>query len=94
MTKKLFFFDIDGTLLDSEKKLPESTIKAVKSLKNDGHHVAIATGRAPYMFDDILAELDIHTYVSMNGQFTVVNDEVIDRDPIDRDDASIDYRIC
>ena len=48
MTKKLIKFDIDGTLLDHEKQLPESTKQAIKELKEAGHEVAIATGRAPY----------------------------------------------
>jgi len=48
MTKKLIFFDIDGTLLDFDKKIPESTRNAVQQLKDNGHDVAIATGRAPF----------------------------------------------
>lgn len=41
-------FDIDGTLLDEEKRLPQSTKQAIAALKEKGHEVAIATGRAPY----------------------------------------------
>ena len=50
MEKQLIFFDIDGTLLDDDKKLPESTKYAVQRLKELGHEVAIATGRSPHMF--------------------------------------------
>ena len=46
MEKQLIFFDIDGTLLDDDKKLPESTKYAVQRLKELGHEVAIATGRS------------------------------------------------
>ena len=41
---KIVFFDIDGTLLDSKKKLPDSTKEAIHLLKKNGTYVAIATG--------------------------------------------------
>ncbi|XCC87378.1 HAD hydrolase family protein [Mammaliicoccus sciuri] len=30
MNKKLIFFDIDGTIYDENKEIPESTIEAIK----------------------------------------------------------------
>ncbi|WP_249872392.1 Cof-type HAD-IIB family hydrolase [Oceanobacillus saliphilus] len=75
--RSIIFFDIDGTLLNHDKKLPDLTKKAIFTLKEAGHEVAIATGRAPFMFEDLRKELDIHTYVSYNGQYVVLNDEVI-----------------
>src|SRR5699024_5549167 len=69
--RRLFFFDIDGTLLDHDKKLPASTKKSVQKLKQQGHEVAIATGRAPFVFENICKELQINTYVGLNGQYVV-----------------------
>ncbi|WP_062049680.1 Cof-type HAD-IIB family hydrolase [Bacillus sp. JCM 19034] len=80
--KSLVFFDIDGTLLREDKTLPESTKEAIFTLKRDGHEVAIATGRAPFMFEDIRKELEIDTYVSYNGQFVVLNGEVLYTNPL------------
>lgn len=85
MTKKLLFFDIDGTLLDKEKNLPSSTKQAIQTLKENGHEVAIATGRPPFMFQNLCEELDINTYVSLNGQYVVVNNEVIYKNPINKE---------
>ncbi|MBM7692114.1 Cof subfamily protein (haloacid dehalogenase superfamily) [Peribacillus deserti] len=82
MEKQLIFFDIDGTLLDQNKKLPPSAKEAVQRLKMKGHEVALATGRAPFMFKDLLEELDIHTFVSFNGQYVVCNKEVIHKNPL------------
>ncbi len=83
MTKQsIIFFDIDGTLLNHDKKLPLSTKKAIFKLKEDGHVVAIATGRAPFMFEDLREELDIDTYVSYNGQYVVLNGEVLYTNPL------------
>ncbi|CAM3779841.1 Cof-type HAD-IIB family hydrolase [Alkalicoccus chagannorensis] len=69
MDRKLLFFDIDGTLLDEEKQLPASTKAAVAELQEAGHYVAIATGRAPFMFSHLRGELGIHTFVSFNGSY-------------------------
>lgn len=75
--KSVIFFDIDGTLLTHDKQLPASTKEAIFSLKRLGHEVAIATGRAPFMFENLRKELEIDTYVSFNGQYVVLNGEVI-----------------
>ncbi|MEH7346650.1 Cof-type HAD-IIB family hydrolase [Bacillus sp. JJ1532] len=75
--KKIVFFDIDGTLVDSDKQLQKSTKQALKHLKENGVFVAIATGRAPFMFDSLRNELDIDSFVSFNGQFVVFENEVI-----------------
>lgn len=82
MKKSIVFFDIDGTLLTDDKKLPSSTKEAIFKLKEYGHEVAIATGRAPFMFEDLRKELDIHTFVSCNGQYVVLNNEKIYSNPL------------
>jgi Cof subfamily protein (haloacid dehalogenase superfamily) len=79
---KIVFFDIDGTLLDHEKKIPDSTKQAIKDLQKAGVYVAIATGRAPFMFEDLRNELDIDTFVSFNGQYVVFEGEVIYKNPL------------
>ncbi|PPA71727.1 Cof-type HAD-IIB family hydrolase [Jeotgalibacillus proteolyticus] len=79
---KIIFFDIDGTLLDHDKKLPTSTKKAIEALKMDGHEVAIATGRAPFMFEDLRRELNIDTFVSYNGQYVEHKGEVVVSNPL------------
>jgi Cof subfamily protein (haloacid dehalogenase superfamily) len=45
MQYKLVALDLDGTLLNSEGKLPEKHIQAVKKAQQSGIHVVIATGR-------------------------------------------------
>ncbi|WP_026692926.1 Cof-type HAD-IIB family hydrolase [Peribacillus kribbensis] len=80
--QSIIFFDIDGTLLNHEKKLPAATKEAIFRLKERGHEVAIATGRAPFMFADLRDELDIQTYVSYNGQFVVFKGEVLYTNPL------------
>lgn len=75
--KKILFFDVDGTLFTTEKKLPASAKEAVFKAKENGHEIAIATGRSPFMIKDLLQELDIQTYVTFNGQYVVHKGEVV-----------------
>ncbi|ANY75785.1 hydrolase Cof [Paenibacillus ihbetae] len=82
MNKKLIFFDIDGTLLDHDKRVPESTLESIQQLKDNGHEVAIATGRAPYHFQDIRELLGIDSYVSLNGQYVVHEGKPIYGNPL------------
>lgn len=84
MKEKIVFFDIDGTLLDHDKKLPATTKEAIEQLTQNGIHVAIATGRAPFMFEDLRKELGITTFVSFNGQYVVFEDKVIYKNPLNK----------
>ncbi|GLC87620.1 Cof-type HAD-IIB family hydrolase [Lysinibacillus piscis] len=82
---KIIFFDIDGTLYNDEKKIPQSAKEAVLAARRNGYEIAIATGRSPFMAKPILEELDIHTYVTFNGQYVVYQDEVIYANEIDKE---------
>ncbi|GGH74229.1 Cof subfamily protein (haloacid dehalogenase superfamily) [Pullulanibacillus pueri] len=78
----IVFFDLDGTILDSHKRIPDSTYEAIKRLKAKGIVPAIATGRAPFHFTSIREKLDIHTFVSFNGQYVVHEGHVISTHPL------------
>ena len=80
--KKLLFFDVDGTLYNSKKQLPSSAKEAIIQARENGHEIAIATGRAPFMIQDLLDELQIDTYVTFNGQYVVYKGKVIFTDQI------------
>ncbi|MBM7645689.1 Cof subfamily protein (haloacid dehalogenase superfamily) [Scopulibacillus daqui] len=83
--RKIVFFDIDGTLVDDEKKIPESAVQAVKTLQENGVITAIATGRAPFMFKHIREQLNIQTFVSFNGQYVVHNNEPVFKNPLSKE---------
>ncbi|WP_347860712.1 Cof-type HAD-IIB family hydrolase [Salimicrobium sp. PL1-032A] len=82
MTKKLAFFDIDGTLLDHNKKLPDSTVKTINDLQQQGVYCAIATGRAPFMYETIRADLGITSFISFNGQYVVLEGTPVYKNPL------------
>lgn len=49
MAYDLIAFDMDGTLLDTKKRVSTSTLEAIRAAVGAGRVVAIATGRSPSM---------------------------------------------
>ena len=66
---RILFFDIDGTLIDMEKKrITERTLDALRRLQQNGILLAIATGRSPLIvprFDGV--EFDV--FLTYNGSY-------------------------
>lgn len=82
MQKKLLFFDIDGTLFNSKKKIPDSAREAINEARKRGHEIAIATGRSPFFLKEVSDDLNIDSFVSFNGQFVVYKGNTISKRPI------------
>lgn len=82
MSETIVFFDIDGTLVDDNKSIPLATKQAIDALRRNNVYIAIATGRPPFMYEEIREALDIHTFVSFNGQHVVFEGETIYENPI------------
>ncbi|MDC0358066.1 Cof-type HAD-IIB family hydrolase [Oligoflexia bacterium] len=56
---RIIFFDIDGTLVDSELTIREKTVAAIKAIQARGIAVALASGRPFFAAGDIIAQLNI-----------------------------------
>jgi Cof subfamily protein (haloacid dehalogenase superfamily) len=68
MSYKLFVADMDGTLLNDDKKLSDKNIQAIKKLQDFGIKFAVATGRHDSMIKSYLKHLDLHVpVISCNG---------------------------
>lgn len=44
--KKAVFFDIDGTLWNERMQIPESTVTAIRALRENGHYAFLCSGRS------------------------------------------------
>lgn len=82
MAYKIVFIDIDGTLVNEEKKIPQDAKEAITELKKQNIPIVLATGRAPYFFSDILTELGLSSYISFNGSYVVHEEEEVYKKPI------------
>lgn len=95
---KAIFLDIDGTLVSFKShKIPFSAIEALQRVKARGVKIFISTGR-PWAFINNLTQLQdldlIDGYITMNGSYCFVGDEVIYSNPIPRDEARAIAEFC
>jgi Cof subfamily protein (haloacid dehalogenase superfamily) len=84
MSYHIVFFDIDGTLINEDRRIPDSTKESIRRLRNNNIEIVIATGRAPCQFDMLADDLDIHSFVSCNGGYVVYKGETIYKNPISK----------
>src|SRR3712207_6974788 len=83
---RALFFDIDGTLVSfSTHRIPDSTVSALEQAKHNGVKIYISTGR-PVSLIVNLSQIDslIDGYVSTNGAYCFVGNDVVSCSSIDR----------
>ncbi len=67
---KLIVTDLDGTLLNDSKNIPEKNIIALKEAVKNGIHISVATGRNFYSAKKYIEELDLDVpVIFQNGSF-------------------------
>lgn len=88
---KALFLDIDGTLVSFRThEVPASTTEALADAKAAGHHIFIATGRPRVLInnlDTLQKRKLIDGYVTMNGAYCFVGEEIIYKGPICESDV-------
>ncbi|WP_281677921.1 HAD-IIB family hydrolase [Eggerthia catenaformis] len=88
MNRKYIFFDIDGTLTDLKTgELVPSAVETIEKLKEAGHFVSIATGRAYYKTKKIAQMAHIDHVVANGGACLVYHNKVIKNSPLDKEKA-------
>lgn len=90
MAKKYIFFDIDGTLTDDNPggKILDSTYRTLDKLRENGHFVAIATGRAEWMAREFAELSGIDNLVTDGGNGLTINGKVQYIKPLDFKEAN------
>lgn len=93
---KALFFDIDGTLVSFRTHaIPASTVEALEKAKAAGVRIFIATGRPVAIIDNLGAiEHLIDGYVTTNGAFCFVGDEVVSCNAIPEADVRTMARLA
>lgn len=72
MSTKLIALDLDGTLLDSQKRLPERNKKALEACISRGIYVVPCTGRTAIGIPEIIKEISgIRYAITVNGGMLV-----------------------
>lgn len=78
----MIFFDIDQTICTKDFSVPQSAINAIHQLKENGHHVALSSGRIKYAMERYIDLLDIEHYVCSEGNSAYYKHQLILSTPI------------
>lgn len=82
---RIFFFDIDNTLLDHRTfSIPASALAAIDRLKRDGHTVALATGRAHEHARPFIDQVRPDYVIAQNGACVLRGEELVFSVPLPR----------
>ncbi|MGN0466011.1 MAG: HAD family hydrolase [Lachnospiraceae bacterium] len=78
MDKKLLFFDIDGTLTDERTNtIPDSTKRALKMAKENGHYIFINTGRTLSTIGEDIKQLDFDGLLCGCGTYILFQNKIL-----------------
>lgn len=83
---KVLFFDIDGTLINpfmGINKIPQSVLKEMRRLKDEGNYLFIASGRPKAFIPDDLLNVGFSGFILCNGAYIEINDKAIYKQPLD-----------
>ena len=74
---KIAFFDIDGTLIDMERKeISEKMLETLKDLQKNDVKICIATGRAPMAIQKFEG-VEFDAFLAYNGSYCYDKDGMI-----------------
>jgi Cof subfamily protein (haloacid dehalogenase superfamily) len=82
---KLLFFDIDGTLVGFDGRIPESTYRALDMAKSNGHKIFICTGRSRCQIYDYLIDYGFDGIVGATGAYVEYEGKIIREDTIGKE---------
>ncbi|MBU3852107.1 MAG: Cof-type HAD-IIB family hydrolase [Candidatus Paralactobacillus gallistercoris] len=82
LPKAVVFFDLDGTLYNSQHQLVASSLQAIKQLRQNNILPVIATGRARAEIDNTLAITGIDSFITTNGAAVTLHNQQIYHDYI------------
>lgn len=77
MDRKILFFDIDGTIFDPKIGVTAKTKEALNLLKQNGHLIFIATGRAKAMVKSEFLNLGFNGLNAACGTYITYNNELM-----------------
>ncbi len=86
----LIITDVDGTLLDSHKQLPDTIVKAVCQAHREGVLVTIASGRSKCSLDGILRALDVNIpHIGSCGAYIAAADgTILEHTPLTQEESA------
>lgn len=81
---KALFFDIDGTLVNFQGKLPDSAKQALQQAKKNGHLIVICSGRSVCQIYPWLIDMNFDGLIAAAGAYVEYDHQVVYRHHMDK----------
>ena len=88
MSKKVIFFDVDGTLVSQDNTMPVSTQNAINLARENGHYCFVCTGRSNISTQDVL-QYDFDGYIASAGGYIKVGDKLIYHSSLSQENVNL-----
>lgn len=75
--KKIVFIDVDGTLVLDDQSILESTVKACREAKENGHILFLCTGRSKAELYDNIMEIGFNGMICAGGGYAEADGEML-----------------
>ena len=83
------FFDIDGTIVDNETQIiPESTVEAIRLLRDNGHLPVVNTGRPYSHLDPRVRALDFGGWICACGMELILGGQYVYRTGLNHEESA------
>lgn len=95
--QKLYFFDIDGTLIECNKgiySIPDKTRETLDQLKQQGDDVFLATGRCKCFVLDGVMDYPFSGFVTCNGAYVEYKGKTVYKSVISSEAIKATHKIC
>lgn len=77
MNKKLVFLDIDGTIRNYDGAIPDSSVRAIRQARRNGHEVLLCSGRPVRMLEKRITDIGFDGVVACTGGTVIYKGETI-----------------
>lgn len=95
--QKLFFFDIDGTLIECNKgiySIPQNVRDGLNRLQEKGHGVFLATGRCKCFIVEGVMDYQFNGYVTCNGAYVEYKGQEIYKQVVSKEAIKKTHEFC
>jgi len=75
--EKLIFLDVDGTICDMNGHIPQTTITAIRTARENGHKVFICTGRSKGEIYEKVLNIGFDGLIGGAGAYVEVDEEIL-----------------
>ncbi|MBJ7523006.1 Cof-type HAD-IIB family hydrolase [Lactobacillus sp. CRM56-2] len=85
MYQAVVFFDLDGTLMQDDKTVAASSVRAIQQLRANHVLPVIATGRNVFEVQDVMTTTGIDSIVSANGSYVAYQGQFLSAHELDKE---------